>query len=254
MDNVVVFADHFIGYKIVDYLLKEEANKASFRLIKVFSNNNPDAWWPNVSSLFMGDSRFDLYDKVNILEDLNNLKDIDYLLLISWKFILPENHLRVVKKNTLNLHYSLLPKHRGVYPVNSAILYGDKETGVTFHLVNAGIDTGNIVAQKKIPITCDDDSKSLLNKLDTLAFELFADVWERRNIWTEVSFPQTGISSYHSRIDFIKTNQLDLDAVFKASDFINLLRSKKFGEKTSLYFIDEDSGKKYFIHLNLTEE
>ena len=86
----------------------------------------------------------------------------------------------------LNLHPSLLPRHRGATPIPAAILAGDEETGVTLFRMDAGLDTGPIVAQRRA-VLGDDDTAALLHaRLSVMAADLLADTLER---WIAGSIP-----------------------------------------------------------------
>lgn len=90
------------------------------------------------------------YDKVkNHLEEIKKL-DYDIAVVASFSQILPQEFLDI--KLTLNVHPSLLPKYRGASPIQSAILNGDKVSGVTIMKVVRQLDSGDIVAQDKIDI------------------------------------------------------------------------------------------------------
>lgn len=65
----------------------------------------------------------------------------------------------------INIHSSLLPKHRGPTPVTAAILAGDTTTGVTVHFVDSGIDTGDIIAQYSVPIAPEDTYQVIADKI-----------------------------------------------------------------------------------------
>jgi methionyl-tRNA formyltransferase len=252
MDRVVIFADHTIGYNLVEYLLQSEKSDKSFKIVGVFSNNTKDAWWPSISKLMANDkSKFNYFDKTSI-KIIKELRP-DYLLLLSWKYKLTVELLSTIKINTINIHYSLLPKHRGVYPVNWAIQNGDSETGVSIHLVNQEIDAGKIIAQKIISIDITDNSKTLLEKLDKVSFELFPEIWARRSFWNKIAKDQSGISSYHSKADFVSSNQIDLNKETRPLDFINYLRAKSFGDITNSFFVDPVSKKRFYVNINIEE-
>lgn len=76
----------------------------------------------------------------------------------------------------LNLHPSLLPRHRGAAPVAAAILAGDRETGVTLFRMDAGLDSGPIVARRVVPIAPDDTAATLEARLALVAADLLDDV------------------------------------------------------------------------------
>ncbi len=76
--------------------------------------------------------------------------------------ILRRNVLAIPPRGFLNLHASLLPRHRGATPVSAAILAGDKETGVTLMLMDPGMDTGPIVGQESVPLSGKERTGELL--------------------------------------------------------------------------------------------
>ena len=92
----------------------------------------------------------------------------DLYIVAAFGQILPQAVLDQPRYGTLNIHASLLPKYRGVSPISEAILQGDAETGVTIMLLDAGIDTGPMLARRSIPIDEDDTTGSLTDKLAQL--------------------------------------------------------------------------------------
>ncbi len=89
----------------------------------------------------------------------------DLYIVAAFGQILPQAVLDLPRFGTLNIHASLLPKYRGVSPISEAILQGDKETGVTIMLIDAGVDTGPILLKRTISIAEDDTTGSLTIKL-----------------------------------------------------------------------------------------
>jgi len=87
------------------------------------------------------------------LSQIDQLK-ADLIVVVAFR-ILPEVLFSMTKKGAINLHGSLLPKYRGAAPINRAIMNGEKETGVTTFFLKKAVDTGNLIAQEKIPITAD---------------------------------------------------------------------------------------------------
>lgn len=94
---------------------------------------------------------------------------------VAYGQILPPEALAIPAKGVLNVHPSLLPRHRGASPIPAAILAGDDETGVSIILMDAGMDSGPIVAQRSLPIEDTDTTGTLTDKLAVLAAELLGD-------------------------------------------------------------------------------
>lgn len=106
-------------------------------------------------------------DFINQLKELN----ADLYVVVAFR-ILPVEVFTVPPKGTFNLHGSLLPKYRGAAPIQWALINRDKETGVTTFMLEQKVDTGNMIIQKKIPITEEDDFGSLHDKLSLVGAEV----------------------------------------------------------------------------------
>ncbi|MCL5028204.1 MAG: methionyl-tRNA formyltransferase [Bacteroidetes bacterium] len=91
----------------------------------------------------------------------------DLFVVVAFR-ILPEEVFTIPFKGSFNLHGSLLPKYRGAAPIQWALIKGERETGVTTFMLESKVDTGNIILQKKINISDEDDFGSLHDKLSIL--------------------------------------------------------------------------------------
>ncbi len=99
----------------------------------------------------------------------------DFIVVAAYGQILPQSILDLPRHGCLNVHTSLLPKYRGAAPIQWAIANGDTETGVTIMKMDAGLDTGEIVAQRRTPIQPADDSTTLHDRLARLGAELLVE-------------------------------------------------------------------------------
>ena len=105
------------------------------------------------------------------------LRDLapDLIVVAAYGLILPPDVLAIPPRGCVNTHASLLPRHRGAAPIAAAILAGDQETGITLMRMDAGLDSGPILAQRAIPIADDDTTGALTPKLADLAAALLVD-------------------------------------------------------------------------------
>lgn len=99
----------------------------------------------------------------------------DLVIVAAYGLLLPQPILDIPKLGSINTHASLLPRWRGASPITFAILSGDAETGVTLMQIDEGLDTGNILTSRSIPILPDDTTGSLTEKLSTLGAQLLLD-------------------------------------------------------------------------------
>lgn len=97
------------------------------------------------------------------------------IVVAAYGLILPQAVLDIPRKGCVNVHGSLLPRHRGASPIAAAILAGDSEAGVSIMLMDAGVDTGPVLGQRGIPIGPEDTTGSLTVKLAGLGAELLVN-------------------------------------------------------------------------------
>jgi methionyl-tRNA formyltransferase len=103
----------------------------------------------------------------------------ELIIVTAFGLLLPPEVLSLPEFACLSIHPSLLPRHRGPSPVTSAILCGDELTGATVMLMDAGFDTGPILAQEKVGIACADTTGSLGAKLADVGARLLLQTLPR---------------------------------------------------------------------------
>ncbi|HPN54467.1 MAG TPA: methionyl-tRNA formyltransferase [Candidatus Moranbacteria bacterium] len=118
------------------------------------------------------------------VEQIKDLK-ADLIIVAAYGKILSPAVLNIPGFGCINVHASLLPKYRGPSPIQNALINGEKETGITIMLMDKGIDTGDILAQKTVLIEPGDDNLALLNKLSEVGAEMLLEtipLWIERKI------------------------------------------------------------------------
>jgi methionyl-tRNA formyltransferase len=108
------------------------------------------------------------------LEILRSL-ELDALVVVAYGLILPPAALQCPKHGCINIHASLLPRWRGAAPIQRAVLAGDSKTGVTIMRMDAGLDTGPMLATREIDIGAADTAKTLHDRLARLGAELIGE-------------------------------------------------------------------------------
>ena len=114
--------------------------------------------------------------------------------------ILPQDALDAPERGCVNLHPSLLPRWRGAAPIQRAIMAGDAETGVCAMRMDAGLDTGPILARETARIAPDDTAQSLHDRLAAIGARLITDILPRLDALTPEPQAETGVA-YAARID-----------------------------------------------------
>lgn len=110
-------------------------------------------------------------------EAFQQLKDWnpDLIVVAAFGQILRPELLELPRYGCINVHASLLPRHRGAAPIQAAILAGDAETGITIMKMDAGLDTGPLLSRRAIPIGPEDTGGSMFEKLAQLGSELLLE-------------------------------------------------------------------------------
>jgi methionyl-tRNA formyltransferase len=99
----------------------------------------------------------------------------DLIVVAAFGQILRKEVLELPRHGCINVHASLLPRWRGAAPINAAILHGDEETGVTIMQMDAGLDTGPMLAKRSIRLTPRDTAGSVFQALSTLGVDLLLE-------------------------------------------------------------------------------
>ena len=116
-------------------------------------------------------------ERIKLPENVAYLKnyEADIYVVAAFGQILSQEILDIPKFGCVNIHASLLPKYRGAAPIQQAIIDGEKTTGVTIMQMAAGMDTGDILLQREIPIDDNETGGGLFDKLSELGAELIVE-------------------------------------------------------------------------------
>jgi len=150
----------------------------------------------------------------------------DLLVVVAYGLILPRKVLAIPRLACWNVHASLLPRWRGAAPIQRAILAGDRESGVDLMQMEAGLDTGPVLLQRRTPIAREDTGGSLHDRLSQLGAEVLADGLRRLlagEIPTATPQPAEGVTYAHkldkaeARLDFGQS-AIELERQVRAFD------------------------------------
>jgi len=126
----------------------------------------------------------------------------DLLVVVAYGLLLPPAALQLPRLGCLNIHASLLPRWRGAAPIQRAILAGDPETGVSLMQMDQGLDTGAVLAQRRLPIAADTDAGRLHVSLAELGATVLLDTLAAIEAGTAQARPQSAQGvSYAAKID-----------------------------------------------------
>jgi methionyl-tRNA formyltransferase len=116
--------------------------------------------------------------EAEVMERLRKV-DPDLMVVVAYGQIIPPAVLAIPRRGVLNVHASLLPRHRGASPVAHAILSGDDETGVTIMLMDEQLDHGPVLSARRTPIGAREDATALTARLAALGATLLVQTLDR---------------------------------------------------------------------------
>ncbi|MFB6264774.1 MAG: methionyl-tRNA formyltransferase [Bradymonadaceae bacterium] len=250
--RLAVFADSRVGREVVDFLASErreeivalvvhDEDEASCRSTIVERSGVPEQH-------VFGPDRLGESDFADRLRDLS----VDLGVSAFFGHILPPAVLEAFDRGCLNLHSGYLPYNRGTYPNVWSIVEGTP-AGATLHYMDEGVDTGPVVARRRVEKRPTDTGRSLYRRLQTACVELFRDTWPEvaagRDEPVEQD-PDAGTS--HRRADVEEIDEIDLDETYTGRELIDRLRARTFPPYESCYF--EEDGERVYVRVQLWHE
>lgn len=203
--NICVAGKNNIAIDVCQFVVEHYSCANIFAVVNKTDKGN-DGWQKSFLKYVQQTPRVQLVT----LEDLYNVPNLVFIS-VEYDCIIKPSLFKT--EQLYNVHFSMLPKYKGVYTSVWPILNGDKYSGVTLHKIDRGIDTGDIIAQRRITISRKETSYSLYHKFikyGTMLVIKYIDKLIRGNV---VSFPQESFgSTYYSRrsIDYMNL-QIDLN-------------------------------------------
>lgn len=178
--------------------------------------------------------------------------DADIGLSVFFAHIIKPPLLEVFPQGILNLHPGLLPYNRGVF-ANVWSIVESTPAGATLHYVDQGVDTGDIVAQREVPVRDVDTGETLYRRLERACVDLFSEAWPSVADGTAVRTPQDpSAGSTHPRAQIADLDAIDPAQTYTAQELIDLLRARTFAPHKGAYL--QKSDKRIYLSLKLEEE
>ena len=193
--------------------------------------------------------KFETNSQLNFF--LKDLEPFDLGLLAWWPHLIPMSLLNLPKHGFINMHPSLLPYNRGRNP-NFWALTDQTPFGVSILFADAGIDTGDIIAQSKIDYDWTDTGQTLYKKAQEEMLKLFAKFYTKiRKGKFKRKSQDRNEGSNHLFKELSSKSEIELDKKYYARDLLNLLRARTFYPYPGCKFVD--NGKTYEIRISINE-
>lgn len=251
--RILLLANNIVGLEIAKYLKKrkekvvglgihpKEKQKFTKEIINVF--NLPK------ERVFDGSG----LRNPKVLKRIEKLKP-DIIIAAFWGIILKEEILQIPRMGAINFHPGYLPYNRGMNP-NVWPFIENTPAGVSIHYIDNGVDTGDIIARKKINITPTDTAGSLYDKTLTEIIDLFKVIWPMIKKGEIKKIKQSSLkekSTSHRLSQAGELDKIDLSKKYSGRELINLLRARSYRERFFAYY--EENGKKVYIRVELSDK
>jgi len=230
--KIVVFANGRVGYRITQYLCENA------EIVGLVVHRDSD-WKEILMRSVQCDVKF-----------APEIPDVEAEMGVSlfYDHIFRKKDMEIFPKGIINLHSGYLPYNRGAHP-NIWSIIDNTPAGVTLHYVDEGIDTGDIIARKKVDRSLWETAGSLYNKLQDASIDLFRDTWPMIKEGIAERIPQSGPGTYHTTRDIERIKKLDIRG---HEDFFRKIMGLSHENYNNLYM--EANGSKVFLEMKVNNE
>jgi methionyl-tRNA formyltransferase len=245
MDKHIFFADGLVGAEILSWVYKNYPQDIGAVIVRSIDGDFA-RFAATGLPVFVYKTEDDL---VAQLQEIYS-SQFTWGFLLWWPFLVSRQLRNLARLGIINTHPSYLPYNRGKHFTFWALVE-QVPFGVSLHLVDDGIDTGPIIAQRKIVYTWEDTSGSLYSKAQTEMIFLFQEVYPDIRSGNVQPTPQDlNTGSFHRSNEIDEASRISLDRTYKARDLLNLLRARTFPGHPGCWFVDDD-GTEYEVTVTI---
>jgi methionyl-tRNA formyltransferase len=249
--RIVYLGNNWVGWQILSYLKKRKEDIVGLVLHPQEKSRYRDEM---VEAARLGQDYMFEGQHLKNPQTINAIRALqpDIGISVLFDYILEPHFLELFPCGVVNLHPAFLPYNRGQYP-NVWSIVEETPAGVTMHYMDAGVDTGDIIAQRQVSIEPFDTGKSLYQKLEQGCIELFKATWPKIRSGRAPRIPQKiEAGTHHITKDVEDIDAIDLDKMYRAKDLIDIIRARTFGPYPGAYFTYE--GRRIYLRLELLDE
>lgn len=221
--KVLFLGSPYFAVKILKRLLQSSHNVVAVVTQSDKPSGRGQKLMPTQVKQFATEKGIPVYSFDKLSQHLDEIEKIDYDIAVTASFgqILNEKFLSIAP--CINVHPSLLPKYRGATPIQSALLSGDKVTGVSIMEVVRAVDAGDVIAQKQVKIEEDDDYTTLQDKLADVGGDMLVEVLDLFALGQVKTFKQDDDKATFCRK--LEKSDAFLDLNKTASEIVNQSRA-----------------------------
>lgn len=246
--RIILFANNWVGWQVTKYLTQQKDE-----IVALCLHDSDKQRYVHQIVRDAHVSRQNIYthkqlSEKKVLERLKELKP-EIGICAFWGYILKPEIIKIPAFGCINFHPGYLPQNRGMNPNVWPFIDGS-EAGVSLHFIDKGVDTGDIIARKKIQIVPWDTAETLYDKTLRKIVILFKKEWPKIKRQRNKRIPQSGfpeVPTSHKAIDVNSLDEIDLSKTYTGKQLINILRSRSYSDRYYNYYIE--SGRKVYIKI-----
>lgn len=244
--RIALFADKFVGLKVLEYFVE---NFKDDLVLLIVTEENELSSYANSCQI-----PTEIWNQNSNRETIRSLH-VDLGILAWWPKIIKPELIDTPVQGFINFHPSYLPYNKGKH-YNFWAIVENAPFGVTLHRVDEGVDTGDIIAQKKINYDWSDTGESLFLKAQSEIIDLFKITYPSLRLTKidKVASPQPkSQGSFHYANEINEICKIDLNKTYNAGYLLNILRARTFTNHPACSFIDEE-GNEYEVRVTITRK
>lgn len=240
--KVLLLANNWVGREICRYLQQESVDIVGLGVHPLEKQSYTDEI---ISLSHVSKQNIFVASALKDPQTLSKMKRLapDYIIAAFWGYILKSDLLSIPKKGSINFHPGYLPYNRGMNPNVWPFIEGTP-AGVTIHYIDEGIDTGDIIGRKMVPISPYDTAETLYNKTLIEIVLLFKELWPAIVNGTAQRIRQDTIQetpTFHWAKDIQTVSRIDLGKKYSGKDLVNLLRARSYEHNLYLSYTEQQS-------------
>lgn len=248
--RILLLGNNWVGWKVASWLMEQEEEIVG---LVIHPHHRRKYGEEIMESAGVGPARIFDGSQLRRPETIKAISELqaDIALSILFAYILQPDFIDLFPAGVINLHPSYLPYNRGVYPNVWSIVEGTP-AGATLHYIDAGVDTGDIISQRRVAVEPVDTGKTLYRKLEQACVDLFKETWTLIRSRKAPRVPQPARGTAHRARDVEKIDRIDLDRNYTGRQLIDTLRARTFPPYPGAYF--QDGERKVYLRLELLYE
>jgi methionyl-tRNA formyltransferase len=249
--RILLLLNNWNGWEVAKWLRQRNEN-----IVGLVLNNPDDQRFRDeiLAALAMPSGKVWLGRELRNPDTLARLRELrpDIGISASFAYLLKPEMIQIFPRGCINLHAALLP-YNGGWHTNVWPIIDGTPAGATVHYIDAGVDSGDIIAQRQIPVERTDTGGTVHEKITRDLIELFKETWPSIREGTNARIPQDrSKATSHRKAEIGEISRIDLNRTYRGREMIDLLRARTYLPYPSAYYLE--GAKPTYVRIELLRE